>query len=465
MMSNRLRMGISLIAIFSLFVTTVGAAYVFNNAGTITIDHGSLYIDGMTIDNYVNSLLVAFSGFDQSLNTTDDVEFNSLTTPSITLNGATRTDWPATAPVSGNSTYGGDTFLVVFDGVNFQGIYFNGTILYTDASPYTVTQACLDYVTRNAAGNPNYLLSRVDARGSVRLGPGTFALGNNYLKIPNHCTLSGSGAGSTIITTTHTTTAIAPMWSNYTYDVCIQDLSIWGASGTTDYPLKWYNVESTLPGGETYAYWLKINDVAIRNYQTGPALFQTTTGSSQNLMQINNFRCTGTLYFNRISDSIIDNFFCYGLNLDSVAGCHFSNGYVGGSNNPNIYLYGDSSSYPNDGNIFTNVRSDNPSGECLRVSGYTQKNQFVGCHFTNSENSHTAAAVRFGPNTFENLLTGCYIGNYPRQTPDQFSYLIWFEAGSKNNTAVCNMYDPLAFFTASILDEGDNLVETLPVPP
>jgi len=255
------------------------------------------------------------------------------------------------------------------------------------------------------------------------------------------------------------------MWSNYTYDVTLQDLSIWGASGTTDYPLKWYMTESTLPSGETYSWWLKINDVAIRTYQTGPALFQTTTGSSQTIMQINNFRVTGKLYFNRISEAIMDNFFCYGLNLDSVSTSHFSNGYVGGSNNPNIYLYGDSEAYPNDGNIFTNIRSDNPSGEAFRISGYSQKNQIVACQFSNSNNGASAAALRFGPTTKENLVTGCSFVNYPRQTPDFFTYLVWFEAGSEDNVLLGNYYQADAFVILSILDSGDNLVETLPTPP
>ena len=465
MMNEKLRTTISIILITAMLIPVVGAAYILKNDGTITLSHGDLYIDGVTVDNYVNSLLVAFSGFDQSLNTTDDVEFQGVTTGWMSLDGVNRTTWPATAPVSGNSTYLGDTFLVIYDGVNYQGVYYNGTVLFTNASPYTTIQNCINYVTADAAGATNYLDNRVLPRGSVRLGPGTFALGNNYLKIPNHFTLSGSGPGSTIITTTHTTTAIAPMWSNYTYDVTLQDLSIWGASGTTDYPLKWYMTESTLPSGETYSWWLKINDVAIRTYQTGPALFQTTTGSSQTIMQINNFRVTGKLYFNRISEAIMDNFFCYGLNLDSVSTSHFSNGYVGGSNNPNIYLYGDSEAYPNDGNIFTNIRSDNPSGEAFRLSGYSQKNQIVACQFSNSNNGASAAALRFGPTTKENLVTGCSFVNYPRQTPDFFTYLVWFEAGSEDNVLLGNYYQADAFVILSILDSGDNLVETLPTPP
>lgn len=59
----------TVILIAAILVPMVGAAYVLRNNGTITINHGALYVDGVTVDQYIISLVgVGGGNFDQSLN-------------------------------------------------------------------------------------------------------------------------------------------------------------------------------------------------------------------------------------------------------------------------------------------------------------------------------------------------------------------------------------------------------------
>ena len=97
-MKTRAQTIFSIVLIALLLVPTVGAAYVLKNNGTITINHGALYVDGVTVDQYIISLVgVGGGNFDQSLNTTDDVTFENVTiSDSATLGGVTRTTWTQT---------------------------------------------------------------------------------------------------------------------------------------------------------------------------------------------------------------------------------------------------------------------------------------------------------------------------------------------------------------------------------
>ena len=428
--------------------------------------------------NYTQWLLAkadaATTTFDQSLDTTDHVSFASVNATGEFYRGGvnyTATIEGLIAASGGESTTYSDTFTVLWDGTLFTSSYSNGTVLSQNADAYTVLSATMTAATADGSGTASYWqANRVIDRASVNLGDGEFDIGNNILLIPNHVTLKGSSPSSTIISGNHTTAVIMPMWSNYTFDFGIEDLYIKGLSGTTDYPLNidCNGVPSSYPAGEDVYYaWHWLDNIHVSDYQTYSIRLITDGSGGFTLSYWNQVRVTGTIYMNRMFDSMFHNIYCYGLILDSVTSNHFDDWYVGGANSPNVRLYGDSANNPNRDNVFSNFRSDNPVSNALSVEGYSCYNQFVNCQFTNrdADSSTAAYAVQFIGFANHNEITGSYFGastTNVTKAVKKFIGAVSFGADTSDNKVLNNNYDVRSFTEAIIFSNGfiaGNLVD------
>ena len=130
-MNEKLRTIISIILLTCVLVPVVGATYVLKNNGTITIDHGSLYIDGDTVDSYIIGLVgVGGGNFDQALNTTDNVQFVDL---NITNHYTLGTLLNVITTINTNFEYAGQTAIIEAGDTITQG-----NLLYWDANGHLV---------------------------------------------------------------------------------------------------------------------------------------------------------------------------------------------------------------------------------------------------------------------------------------------------------------------------------------
>ena len=131
-MNEKLRTTISIILITAMLIPAVGAAYVLKNDGTITLDHGNFYIDGVTVDSYIISLVgVGGGNFDQNLNTTDDVTHENVTvTDTLTVGGVPITAWDDIVVTTGPSlNKTGYDWYVWKTGVTYNFLGSNGSLI------------------------------------------------------------------------------------------------------------------------------------------------------------------------------------------------------------------------------------------------------------------------------------------------------------------------------------------------
>ena len=415
---------------------------------------------------------------DQAVDSTASVVFNDVNvTDELMVDSEAITNWDDLSSyiaLGGNgTTVFPDTFTILYNDLLYTSYYSNGTIFSQNADAYIVLNATTVASTANAAGVPVWhQADRVYPRASIKLGPGEYDIGNNYIEIANHVVLKGSGPSVTIISGNHTTQVIGVMWSNFTLDFGIEDLYIKGLSGTTDYPLNidCDTIPSSYPAGEEIYYtWHYLDNIHVSDYQTYSIRVITDGSGGFTLSYWNQVRVTGTIYINRMFDSMLHNIYCYGLILDSVTSTHFDDWYVGGANSPNVRLYGDSANNPNRDNVFSNFRSDNAVSNALSVEGYSCYNQFINCQFTNKDldgSGSPAYAIQFVGYANHNQITGSYIGASTTNVTKpvgKWTGAVSFGADTHDNKVLNNNYDPRSFSEISLFSGGfvsGNLVDT-----
>jgi len=366
---------------------------------------------------------------------------------------------------SGNNVSLPYTFAVVYDNSLYTSYYMNGSIFIQNADSFPVLNATWNAATMGVDGKPEYHQSkRIYPQAAIALGPANYTIGDNYLRIANHVDYVGAGPSSTIITSTHTTQVIAMMWSNYTFDWSIRNMAIHGKDGVTDYPLNidCNDVPNAYPHPEAvYNTWHSLENVHVFGRQTYSIRVITDGSGGFTLSYWDDVRATGTIYMNRVFDSMFQHVNCYGLIMDSFSMNHLDNWYIGGANDPNVRLYGDSANNPNFGNIFTNFRSDNPSGVAMSVEGYSSYNVWDASEFTNRDaDSGTAKyAVTFSDTAHHNLITSSYFGgtyNNGTKAYKKFLGAVSFEATTHDNRVIGNQYD-FADFVNRDLFSGDTV--------
>jgi len=312
-----------------------------------------------------------------------------------------------------------------------------GIIEYNGEDAYTVIQSAINATS----------LTYYDSSVTMLLGTGYYDLKNNSLLLPNHFHIKGVGAQGTVITS-NGTPIIKQMWNNFTYSVWISKMYLNGENKATN-GILWEAENATLTQGEMYEYMLKVSDVMIRDTSECSVYLKTGLGP-HTICLFDNVRTMGKWYIERIFDSMFTNIYCSSAEFCKIVTNHFENWYLGGASSPQLRIYGDTEAWPNSGNMFMNIRVDNPSGIALSVEDYSCYNQFIGCHFANlnqdkMDNEHSC--VVFQNMTNHNIISGSFLGSY-RTTSPRFKYLIEEKDQTFGNRYTGNNYHPESYGTS-----------------
>src|SRR4030043_437309 len=138
----------------ALDITTTGDLYhgAYNATGALYGNFGTNPIT--TLGSITGTQINTGPGFtevypmNQSLLTTDSVDFGGASVNWLNLGGDNRTDW--FDYLAGFTS----TFTVLYEGGIYRAYYQNGTVFMEDADVYTVINAVLEESTSDASGTP-----------------------------------------------------------------------------------------------------------------------------------------------------------------------------------------------------------------------------------------------------------------------------------------------------------------------
>jgi len=395
---------------------------------------------------------------DQNLLTISSVTFDDVTvTDEVTLGGVTRSTWPSVA--SGTAIFL-DTVTCKIEGTYYVAYLADGTVLYNNTSPFTCLQTALDFTTYNAGSIPTYLEGRVYNYTSVRVGPGYWDIGANDLDIPNKVNFGGEGRDATIIKGSLANAVVKNMWSNYTFAVDIHDMRIENSANSATV-LKWTSSSSGLPSGQTYGGgMLAIHRLNLRYTGAGTyCLYVQSTTGDHTRVTAEDIKGSGTMYLSRIFDSYFSGLFISKLQLNGAcASNQFSTSYIGGGLDYSLVSSGDTDQWSSYGNLFTNVRFDNPTTSFVNLGGYAQGYQFVGCTFSNlnwNTADNTNDGVTLGANTHHITFTGNrFVNDLESNDAATLRYVFYETSGTNNNTYVGNSYESNIYSDIPLYETG-----------
>lgn len=326
--------------------------------------------------------------------------------------------------------------------------YFGRDITKEPFTNYFYCNGVQDWLTIQAA--IDYTVTQGGGQCYGEGSPTDYDLGAVGVSIDQGVRLVGDSVRRVTFTGTANALVTCPA-DPFTYDISVEHIHI-DCANAANYGIRFVADNATLVA-DTYMYWHKLKDVLVRRAAVAPIYIEATLGANTHSLW-DYVRAPGaTIRINRCFDSKFNNISTSGLDLESISSNHFHEWYLGGALDPNLLIHGGTAEYPNSGNIFTSLRSDNPSGECVDMQGYCVANVFTGCEFTNhmvGGAANTHSCFKMGANTHQTTVSGSFLGN-PRATATTFRHLIEEVAGSTGNVFVGNRYDPNAVGTSILL--------------
>ena len=412
MMSNRLRMGISIIAIFSLFVTTVGAAYIFRTGGTILIDHGSLYVDGLTLDQYIIGLVGVGGGrFDQSLNTTDVVTFENVTvTDSITLGGVTRSTW-----TTSEASY----------------------TISTDAGIYYAENGTTGEIKQSTSLSGLWNTINAETSGLVaEFTVGTFIVDGPLVIQSSDTVIRGQGPQATILQLANNVNNDIIQMTTYYHNVVIKDICL---DGNRDNQNAGKGIDfncdtTTYGGGSQYWGWFSFENIMVVDCDEAGVYVRSGSGL-HNSGAIHNFRIFDNdggasghqLELVRLFDTFVGGpkASVTSMRLNACTRGTFEGVYFGGGMDNVVAIEGGAADTCG-GHLFSGCKFDNGAGSVLQLTGYACRNLFVGCQFTNfnqnaANNTYPCVSLE-SANALYNKFIGCTFTHDTVKTEDRWTY-------------------------------------------